>query len=230
MHAAGRRRHHRPGPRGGCRPRPARRRGPSVRMSAAPGAAAGSVLPRRDTASCWARLAHTNRSRWASGSSSVAGSAEYQRRSVATLRSRKYSFSCACAMAAAASTSPPAMRCSNALSGSPCSACHAPARRCRSVDGPRVLDPQLGSQQLREHCVVAVPRVFAALETDDQCVAALEVTQHPCAVVPAGHRVAERAGQPVEHGGLEQEPAPIVGLVVQRLLQQEVGDRLVVAP
>ena len=67
------------------------------------------------------------------------------------------------------------------------------------------------------------------VEGDDEEVVALERLEHGGAVAAAGDGVAERAGEPVEHGGVEEEGAHVVGLAAQHLLDEVVEDEPVAA-
>ena len=82
---------------------------------------------------------------------------------------------------------------------------------------------QTGTQCVGEEVVVAVPPALV-VERDDEEVLALEGLEHRLTVGPAGQRVAETAGQLVEHGGVEQERADLVRLPVQDLLDEVVED------
>jgi hypothetical protein len=87
---------------------------------------------------------------------------------------------------------------------------------------------QAGPQDVGEQVVVAVP-LPPVVQGDDEEVGALERRQHVAAVGAAGDGVAQRAREPVEDSGVQQEPADRVGLVLQDLLDQVVHDVPVVA-
>ena len=76
--------------------------------------------------------------------------------------------------------------------------------------------------------VVAVPAPLV-VERDQEQVRPVQLLEHRLAAGLAGHGVAQRAGEPVEDGGLEQEPAHRLGLPVEDLLDEVVHDEPVVA-
>jgi hypothetical protein len=94
-------------------------------------------------------------------------------------------------------------------------------------DVARPLLEQVGSEDVGEEMVVAVP-VAAVVERDDEQVRTLEGLEHRPAVVPAGDRVAEGAAEAVEDRGVEEEPADVVGLSAEDLLDEVVHDVAVV--
>ena len=47
--------------------------------------------------------------------------------------------------------------------------------------------------------------------------------------MPTGDRVAQRAGEPIQHGSLQQEAAHLVGLTLEHFLDEVVDDEAVVA-
>lgn len=80
-----------------------------------------------------------------------------------------------------------------------------------------------GTQRVGEEVVVAVPPALV-VERDDEQVLALEDLEHLLTVGSPGDRVAETAGQLIEHDGVEQERADVLRLPVQDLLDEVVED------
>ena len=91
-----------------------------------------------------------------------------------------------------------------------------------------LLVQQARLQHVGEEVVVAIP-LAAVVERDQEQVAALQRLQHGLAAVLAGDGIAQRAAQPVQDGGLQQEVPDLVGLALQHLLDQVVDDVAVVA-
>ena len=87
---------------------------------------------------------------------------------------------------------------------SPFCSYHSLARRCRSGTTLGLLVEQARAQHVGEEVVVAVPPA-AVVERDQEQVAALQRLQHGLAAVLAGDGIAQRAAQPVQDGGLQQE-------------------------
>ena len=87
---------------------------------------------------------------------------------------------------------------------------------------------EVGPQHVREQVVVAVP-VAAVVERDQEQVGAVQRLQGGLAAGPTGHGVAQRAAQPVQQAGAQQEGADLFGLPLQHLLDQVVDDVPVVA-
>ena len=129
---------------------------------------------------------------------------------------------------AARSKSSPAIAWLTASASRPCSACQRLAARCSpgTRSGYSVEEP--GAQCVSEQVVVAVPLPLV-VERDDEQVPALEDLQPLAAVVAAGERVAQRPRQLREHRGVEEEPANVLGLAVEHLLDQVVQDEAVAA-
>src|SRR5262249_3178953 len=92
----------------------------------------------------------------------------------------------------------------------------------------RVPGEEPGAERVSEQVVVAVPLPLV-VEGDDEQVLALEDLEPLAAVVAAGERVAQRTSQLREHGGVEEEPANVLGLAAEPLLDQGVQDEAVAA-
>jgi hypothetical protein len=76
-------------------------------------------------------------------------------------------------------------------------------------------------KRLGEEMVIAVPAAFLIERYHEQA-GPLDPFQHRLAARTAGHRVAQFAAQPVEHGRLEQEVADVGGEPLENLLGQVV--------
>ena len=76
--------------------------------------------------------------------------------------------------------------------------------------------------------MIAIPLALVIQRNDEQ-VASLQGLQHPSAVFLAGDGIAQRAAQPVEDGGLEQEAADTFGLTLQDFFDQIVQHETVSA-
>ncbi len=87
---------------------------------------------------------------------------------------------------------------------------------------------QLQPQQIREQMVVAKPRPLG-VERDHKRVRILEFQQNAFRAGPAGQQIGQFAVYPVEQGGAQQQILDIVGLAVQHLGDQVLGDRAVAA-
>ena len=85
-----------------------------------------------------------------------------------------------------------------------------------------------GTEHVGEQVVVAEPRPVFVQGYDEQ-VGALEVLEHRAAVCPSGDGVTQWSGEPVEDGGVQQELADLLGLVLQHLVDQVVQDEAVTA-
>ena len=92
----------------------------------------------------------------------------------------------------------------------------------------RVLAVQVGAQQIGEQVVVAPPPALL-VERDQEQAGPLDRLQQLLAVRAPDHRVAERAAQPVEDRGLQQERAQLGGLAFQDLLGEVVEHEPVAA-
>jgi hypothetical protein len=86
-----------------------------------------------------------------------------------------------------------------------------------------LLPLQAGAEQVGEQLVVAPPAAHLIHRHQEQ-VGPLHLLQHRLAIDPAGDRIAQPAGQPLQHRGLQQEPAQLLGLAVEDLLGQVVQD------
>ena len=82
-------------------------------------------------------------------------------------------------------------------------------------------------EHVGEEVVVAVP-VAPVIQRDEEEVAALQGRQPRAAARLAGDGVAQRAAQPVQDGGVQQEAAHRRGLALQHLLDQVVHDVAVI--
>ncbi len=91
-----------------------------------------------------------------------------------------------------------------------------------------MLVEQAGPEQVGEQVVVAVPAP-PVVERDEEQVGALERLEHRRPARAAGDRVAQRAGEPVEDGGPEEEVPDGVGLALEDLVGEVVDDVAVVA-
>jgi hypothetical protein len=87
---------------------------------------------------------------------------------------------------------------------------------------------ELVAQQLAEQVVTAVPAPLGVERHEEQA-RPFEPVEHPRRPLSARDRVAERAGQPFQHRGAQQELAHLVGLAVQHLEAEVVDHRPVVA-
>ena len=76
--------------------------------------------------------------------------------------------------------------------------------------------------------MVAIP-LAAVIQRDQEQVSALQRRQLGLATVLAGDGIAQRAAQPVQDGGLQEEVLDMLGLALQDLLGQEVDDVPVIA-
>ena len=95
-------------------------------------------------------------------------------------------------------------------------------------DSVRLLVEQPGSEHVGEQVVVPVP-VRRSSSGDDEQVRSIEPLQRGLPAAARCHRIAERSGEPVEHGGLQQEVADVAGLMFEHLLGEVVDDEAVVA-
>src|ERR671916_511582 len=86
-----------------------------------------------------------------------------------------------------------------------------------------LLRPQMRSEYVGKEVVIAIP-LAPIVQRNDKEVAALKGLQPRLAVLLAGDGIAERAMQPVENGGLQQEAADRFGLALQDLIDQIVHD------
>ena len=89
----------------------------------------------------------------------------------------------------------------------------------RNPAGLFLLQP--GAQQVGEQVMVAPPAAHL-IERHQEQPGPLHLLQQRLAPGPAGHRVAQRAGQPLQHRGLQQEGAYLLALALEYLLGQKV--------
>ena len=82
-------------------------------------------------------------------------------------------------------------------------------------------------QHVGEELVVAIPAP-PVVERDEEEVPAIERLQHRLAALVTGDGIAERASQPIQDRGLQQEAPDLLGLTVQDLVDQVVDDVAVV--
>ena len=87
---------------------------------------------------------------------------------------------------------------------------------------------QLQPQEIREQVVVAKPRALG-VERDDERVRVLELQQDPFRARAAGQQIGQLAVDPIEQGGAQQQLLDVVGLALQHLGEQVLGDRAVAA-
>ena len=91
-----------------------------------------------------------------------------------------------------------------------------------------VLAEHAGAEHVGEQVVVAGPLPLV-VEGDNEEVGSIETLEHHAAVGPSRDGVAQRSGEPVEDGGVQQELADVLGLVLQHLVEQVVQDEAVAA-
>ncbi|HXZ71884.1 MAG TPA: hypothetical protein VEH31_13605 [Streptosporangiaceae bacterium] len=82
---------------------------------------------------------------------------------------------------------------------------------------------QPGAQQVGEQVVVAPPAAHLIQRHQEQ-VRPFHLLQHRLATGAAGDRITQPARQPVQHRGLQQELAHLVGQALQHLVGQVVQD------
>ena len=83
-------------------------------------------------------------------------------------------------------------------------------------------------QDVGKEVVIAVPATLI-VERNDEEVPPFQGTQHRLAVASPGDGITERAAQPVEDAGVQEELSNVVGEALQDLLDQVVDDVAVVA-
>ena len=91
----------------------------------------------------------------------------------------------------------------------------------------RPLEHQLGPQERAEERVVAVGGVLAAVAVEEE-VAPVEIGENQPRIRATRQLGGELGREAVGEGRLEQERPQLVGLLVEHLVQQIVGDRTVV--
>jgi hypothetical protein len=87
---------------------------------------------------------------------------------------------------------------------------------------------QPGAQQVGEQLVVAPPAAHLVQRQQEQP-GPLHLLEQGLAAGPGGDRVAQRSAEPLQHRGLEQEGAQLLGLVFEHLLGQVVEHEAVAA-
>jgi len=91
-----------------------------------------------------------------------------------------------------------------------------------------LLGLQPGAEQIGEQMVVAPPGADLIERYQEQA-RPLEVLQHRLAAGPAGDRITQLPGQPLQHRGLQQERAHLPGLAVKDLIGQVIQHEAVAA-
>jgi hypothetical protein len=91
-----------------------------------------------------------------------------------------------------------------------------------------VLGQQASAKDIAEEMVVPVPGTLS-VQRDQEHVAAVQIRQHLAAVRPAGDRVAQGTGQPVEDRGPQQELPHFRALTGKDLVHQVVDDETIAA-
>ena len=104
--------------------------------------------------------------------------------------------------------------------------CARPPVQARHLAGLLVVQACL--QHVGEQMVVAIPPA-AVIERDQEQVPAVQRLQHGLAAALPGDGIAQRAAQPAQDGGLQQEGLDTIGLTRQHLLGQVVDDVAVIA-
>jgi hypothetical protein len=87
---------------------------------------------------------------------------------------------------------------------------------------------QAGAQEVSEQGVVAPPAAHLVQGHHEEP-GPFGLLQQRLAARPAGDGITQRAAEPLEHRGLQQERAHLLTLVLQHLLGQEVQDVTVTA-
>ena len=95
-------------------------------------------------------------------------------------------------------------------------------------DAVWLLAQQARPQDIREQVVVSVP-LATCVEWDHEEIPAIEDLERGLTAILSRDRIAQGTGQPVEDGGPQQEPAHVVGLSLQHLLDEVVDDEAIVA-
>ena len=104
----------------------------------------------------------------------------------------------------------------------------ARAEALQEAEVVRARAAQLRAEELQQEPVIAVPDLGPDVAGNEE-VRRRELGQHPAAVPPAGQRVGQLGADRVRHRRPEQELAQAVGLPVENLVQQVVGNRPIVA-
>ena len=92
----------------------------------------------------------------------------------------------------------------------------------------RLLRHQVHAKNIGKKMVIAIP-VALVIQRNDKEVAALQGFQSRVAFLLTGDGITQRAAQPVENGGLQQEAADRFRLTLQNLFDQIVQDETVAA-
>ncbi len=95
-------------------------------------------------------------------------------------------------------------------------------------DTVELLLEQVRLQHVSEETVVPIPSA-AVIERDQEQVPAIECLKGDLPADRAGDSIAQRAAQPAQDGGLQQEGLDMLGLTLQHLLGQVVDDVTVIA-
>ena len=86
---------------------------------------------------------------------------------------------------------------------------------------------QVRAQHIAKEVVIAIP-LAPVVERDQEQIGPVERLEHGLASVLLGDGVAQRAGQPIQHRGLQKEFAHVFRLTLQDLFDQVVDDVAVV--
>src|SRR5437764_14718588 len=92
----------------------------------------------------------------------------------------------------------------------------------------RIAGPRLLLQDIREKLMVAIP-LTPVVERDDEKVSSFQVFQDPLPIAFARDGIAQRAAESVENRGSQEEAPDVLGLGLQYLFDEIVGDGTVVA-
>src|SRR5437762_12667512 len=87
----------------------------------------------------------------------------------------------------------------------------------------RVLLPEVMAEEHPEQLVVPEP-VRPRLDPRDEHRCAMELLEHRQAARMARDEVAERSAHSVQHGSRQDEAADVIGLAIEHLLREVVGD------
>jgi len=95
------------------------------------------------------------------------------------------------------------------------------------LDAVGLLVQQARAKDIGKEVMVAIP-LAAVVERDKEQVPSIEDLQHGLAAGLAGNGVAQRAGHPIQDGGLQQEAPDVFGLTLEDLLDEVIDDVAVV--
>ena len=84
------------------------------------------------------------------------------------------------------------------------------------------------AQQVAKQGVIPEPH-SRVVEANDRKSGAFQTDESPLAAFVAGYRITQRPAHPPQQGCLEEEVTNILGLAVQHLVREEVGDVAVVS-